>query len=254
MTTPRLLTIALMIGLLAFSTGCDEAEDALNNIPTPADDPAVQLVAAEGVKMAQSLLAALPQVMAGGLGAKSIDDAYYDESCSCWLWSVYEGNENSNPYWARNTSFQATFYNGETPQMELEGADRVAMVVTFFYEWNEFNNDQYSSKSVMVTANLETTEMGTKVTVTTQGTGTGYVSGGTGNYSDDEWDGFYEEFDVAVDVDLPVPGCPSGLIDFLTEEATFHMGFNGSTSGSWSYKFGDTTLDSGNFPIGCGAP
>jgi len=262
MTTPRLLIIALMIGLFAFCTGCDDAEDALNNIPTPGDDPAVQLVAAEGVQMAAGLMATLPDLAEADFTSKSIEDAYFDESCTCWYWTVAEGNENSNPYWLRQASYQATFLNGETPQRELEGADRIALAIIFQYEWSDFQGEAYSSKTVMITQDLEITGLGEASVsygmnglkvgpLNVEGTGMGYVSGGTGNYSDDEWDGFYEEFDVNAGITMPLPGCPSGFLNFDTEEAQFNMGFNGTSTGSWAYKFGSTTVDSGNFPIQC---
>jgi hypothetical protein len=148
-------------------------------------------------------------------------------------------------------NYTATFYADDIAQRELDGADRVELKMNFYYEWSEFHEETYSSKSVMISLDMGITGLDTKTTLTTTGTGTGYVSGGTGNNSDDEWEGFYEEFTPEVDMTVPIPGCPTGSVDLVAEEANFHMGFDGTATASWAYQFGSNTLDSGTFPLVC---
>ena len=252
MTTTRHILLAILTGLLVFSLGCSD-DDGENNptIPGGGSDPAVELIQAEGAAMAQALVETLPELAGGALGSKSIGDAYYDETCVCWYWGDYEGNENSNPWWARSTNFSGAFFDGDTPQMDFEGADKIVLTMMFMYDGSDFSETTYHSKSIVFDMNLDGTGW-LQGAMAISGTGTGHASGGTGNYEDEEWDGFFEEFDIDVDLVMPPLGCPTGTIGLATEEASFVMGFNGTGTATWTYKVGQTQVGAGTFAVGCG--
>jgi hypothetical protein len=251
MTTRHNVLFCFALILLLAPLGCSDSDDGPTgpNVPT-ADDPALQLIQAEGPEMARAIVAALPDVVGGALG-KSIDDAYYDQSCGCWRWSVMEENQTISPYWSRSAAFSATFYAGESAQMSPEGADRIALSLTFMYTWAEFSETTYKNREVLFTLDCEATDWDSGA-MSVSGTGWGEVFGGEGNYTDEEYDGFYEEFDIVHGMTLPLSGCPTGSIDLATEEAGFTMDFDGTPTAAWAYLFGGATVDSGTFPLGCG--
>jgi hypothetical protein len=255
MTTRHLLIFLTLVALLFLNLACSEDDDPTGTGGITITDPRLEPLQAEGTALAVNILEVLPALAQGQLGNKEETEPWFDTSCTCWHWAEYDG-DSSDPLqeWGRSTDFTATFFNGETPQMEFEGADRITLDLVYNYWESHFDGEtksegnKYSSKSVIFYLSLEATGFSLG-TVTVTGSGTGQVSGGT--TVGEDWEGFFEEIDVAVNLTLPFIGCPAGFLDLDMEEASFSMGFNGTSIATWSYLAGPGDPLTGTFSIPC---
>jgi hypothetical protein len=245
----------LLTALLFLNIACSDDDDPTGPGNITVTDPRVEPLKDEGTALAQDIIATIPALAQGQLGNKDETEPYFDPTCTCWRWGEYDGDYTDPLFsWERSTSYTGTFMNGGVPQMEFEGAD--AIDVTLYYSYYESTCDdveekdanRYSSKSVNFNLNLQVTEFSDDPATLT-GTGTGSVSGG--EQVGEEWEGFYEEIEVTIEMTVPFAGCPSGSIDLDMEEASFSMGFNGSSSASWSYAAGEGDPLTGTFTIIC---
>jgi hypothetical protein len=252
MMTRKHLLLSLLSTLLVFNLGCFGSDDAPTGPEIPDfENLAVQDLATEGAILSQAIIDVASDLASGAMGGgKDITDPYWDPSCNCWRWYEGEGDyEDPLVNWERGMSFATTFYNGDTPQMEFEGADKIA-VDLFYNFWESQFDAKYSSKSVTFNLSLEVTDWAMGVATIT-GDGTGEVSGGR-SIGEEDWEGYYEEFNITETMTMPFQGCPGGTMTMANEEASFIITFTGGTTANWAFQAGPAS-DSGSFPLDCGS-
>lgn len=110
--------------------------------------------------------------------------------------------------------------------------------------------DKYSTKSVTYTLNGVITMVSEGV-VQVSGSGSGMLTGGTGE--GDDWESFSEEFSISLLMTQPLTGCPTGMLDFEMESVSFDVDFDGSNEAQWFYSVGPGDPATGTFPIPCGS-
>lgn len=257
MLKKKIPVIVAVAGLLFLNLACSDDDDPVGPGDITVTDPRLEPLQAEGTALAQKIIEIIPVLAQGQLGSKDETDPWFDGTCTCWRWNESDG-DFSDPIqeWGRSTDYGVTFYNGGTPQMEFEGADRIALELSFNYWETHFDDvakaegKKYSSKLVSFVLALQATGFSAG-TVTVTGSGVGEVSGGIS--VGEGWEGYFESIEISVNLTVPFIGCPTGSIDLDMEEASFRMGFDGSSMANWSYSAGPGDPLTGTFSILCGS-
>jgi hypothetical protein len=259
MTTRRIFSILIATSLIFLLPACSDDDDPVDpgggNGGT-VTDPVGQVLQEEVPALAKDIVAMVPALATGQLGGKDAEDPYFDETCTCWRWSEYDGEYSDNSYWESSTSYAVTFYAEEVPQMLFEGSDRTEVSVSHTYYESDYTGegrppqDKYSTKTVTYNLNGEITMISEGV-AQVSGSGTGQLSGGTG--VGDEWEGYSEEFDISLYMTQPLTQCPTGELDFDMEAVSFSVAFDGSSTALWFYSVGPGDPTTGTFPIPCGS-
>jgi len=235
----RSLATLVGCGLVVLLGGCfgsdDDPADPAGGNPL-AGDPALQAQIDLGIEAANELLDMIPGWAAGDFVVLPDKDAIYNPGCTCWQWTEESGNAYSNPFDYKMWQFNATFYAGETAQQTPEGADRLEVTLNYIHSFGtvptEQNTDNESTTFAVYMTVIVSPVGGNPVSV--YGGGAGYAS-----YDASHGEGYtYAETDFGVDLDmtLPLPGCPTGIMTFDTEDEE-----NGPTLVSVSYD-GDSTI------------
>ncbi len=250
----KLITLIMACGLLLSSAGCSEDDIAdILNLPDPQDDPVAQVMVAEGANMAGDVLNQIDDWAQGNLGEPLKSDPEWDPGCNCWRWTEKDG-DTSDPHdwWNRNWNFAVTFFQGETPQMEFAGADSITAEIGYSYADGLYVDEtDNSNRSLFFNLFLEVTDFLTG-TINVSGGGSGtvqvYIVDG------EDFTEFYESIDIAVQLSLPIGGCPTGTMTFTMGTTEFLINFNGSTIASWTFTpDGNPDLAfNGTFNLGCG--
>jgi len=245
--SPKYLTCLFAIALIVCFWGCSGDDEANPNNPgggQVTDDPAVQAQIDKGLEVGNALMAMMPQWASGNFVGPPSKDAYFNENCVCWTWQEDLGNAYSNPYDSSSWSFTATFFAGETPVPDPGSADRVQVDVHLiqnsgFYPEDESGGDEGSSSFIAFLSIVISPVGGNPVMVSGGGTASYSASGSVG----DSYYAHYAEFDVHLELTLPLPGCPSGImtIETMDEEdgpTLFSVGYDGSTTAWWTLSQG----------------
>jgi len=250
----KLTTLIIACGLLLVAAGCDKDDIAdILNLPNPQDDPAAQAMVAEGAELAKGVLDEIEGWTQDDLGGPPKTEPVWNPDCSCWEWVIEDGDV-SDPldWWTRNWAFAVGYFLGETPQMHLEGADRVHADINFAYSDGRYEDEtDNSNRSVYFNVSLDATDFLTGVM---------NVNGGGGGslmifiVDGEDVTEVYEEVTIDVQFTLPLGGCPTGTITFTMGTTVFLITLNGTATASWTFTpDGNADLAfGGTFGLGCG--
>lgn len=255
MKTRSIPLLLLLAGLLVLNPACSSDDDdngGTNPVVVPTyDDPVLEAMATEGAEMAQGIIEMAPGWMSGQMGKKDTTTPVWDPTCTCWRWTVTEG-EYTDPLdtWSRHWNLALTYYQGETPQQGYEGADRIGVVIQF--NSNTSSNSDAGSDITWFTFTLETfTVPNGPGTLMISGNGAGNLGGES--YSGEDYFYFSEEFTVFLMLTMPMTGgCPTGGLDLDMDDKSFSVGFDGGTTAYWDYVTGPGQSLQGELTISCG--
>lgn len=255
MKTRHIPLLLFMVGLLVFNLACssDDDDNGGTNVVVPTyDDPVLEAMATEGAEVAQALIDMAPVWMSGQMGKMETTPPVWDGECMCWRWTTFEG-ENTDPLdtWYRGWNLALTYYQGETPQQNFEGATSIGVVIG--YNFNASSYSEESNKNTWFTFNLNTS-------IVPNGPGSIMVTGtGAGNLGADSYtiggDPIYfnDEFTIFLNLTMPLTGgCPSGSLELSTDTKDFSVGFVGEATAYWDYIYGPGLFKEGHFPLACG--
>lgn len=250
----KLITLIMACGLLLSSAGCSEDDIAdVLNLPTPQDDPAAQAMVAEGANMAEGVLNQIEGWTQGDLGGPPKTDPEWNPECECWQWIIEDGDlSDPHDWWTRNWSFAVSYFQGETAQQTIEGADRVTADIGYDYADGLFVSEtDNSNRYLFFNLFLEATDFLTGV-INVNG-------GGSGTLMINIVDGedvteVYEAIEIDVQFTLPLGGCPTGTMTFTMGTSVFLITFNDTTIASWTFTpDGNPDLAfNGTFNLNCG--
>lgn len=250
----KLTLLIIACGLLLVAAGCDKDDIAdILNLPNPQDDPAAQAMVAEGAELAKGVLDQVEGWTQDDLGGPPKTEPEWNPDCECWQWIDEDGDVSDPPnWWTRNWHFAVKYYQGETAQQALAGADRVTADIGYDYaDYQYVDESNYSNSYVHFNVFLEAADFLTGVI--------NLSGGGSGTLMVTVVDGediteVYEEITIAVLVTLPLGGCPTGTITFTMGTTVFLITLNGTATASWTFTpDGNADLAfGGTFGLGCG--
>lgn len=254
MNISRYSLLALLACLFVLVPACsDDDEGSPTNVPpTTYADPQLQAMTHEGTLVVQGLIDMFPTWMAGQMGKKDATDPTWDPNSQCWRWTDTESEYTDPLYtWSRTWNFALTYYQGETPQMEFEGADSIGMILGYHFgesdyrnETNSFNTNFYFTLALTGVPNGPDSIM---VGGSGEGEFNGYFTVG------EEYTQIYENLAVMMNLTMPVlGGCPVGSLEFDTESTSFSMGFDGESTAYWDYVTGPGQSVQGTITLTCG--
>ena len=154
--------------------------------------------------------------------------------------------------WTRIWHFAVKYYQGETAQQALAGADRVTADIGYDYsDYRYVDESNNSSRYLYFNVFLEATDFLTGV-INVNG-------GGSGTLMINIVDGedvteVYEEITIDVQLTIPLGGCPTGTMTYTMGTTVFLITFNGTTTASWTFTpDGNADLAfNGTFNLNCG--
>lgn len=254
MNTSRYLLLALLACLLVLIPACsDDDEGNPTNVPPQTySDPQLQAMTHEGTLVVQGLIDMFPTWMAGQMGKKDATTPEWDSGCQCWRWSDSESESIDELYnWSRTWNFALTYYQGETPQMEFEGADSIGMVLGYHFGESDYRNENNSYNTNFY------------FTVALTGVPNGPDSIMVGGSGEGEFSGYftvgedhtqiYEDIGVMLNLTMPIlGGCPAGSLEFDTESTSFTVSFVGESTAYWDYVTGPGESQQGTIDLTCG--
>jgi hypothetical protein len=254
MKSRHILLLLLLTGLLVLIPACSSDDDDNGGTAPPIptyDDPVLEAMATEGAEVAQGIIDMAPGWMAGQVGKRDTTAPVWDAECMCWRWTISEG-EYTDPMdtWSRVWALALTYYQGETPQQDFEGADRIGVVTVF--NSNASSNSEAGSKYAWFTFTLETfIEPGGPGLIMISGSGAGNL--GAESYAGEDYTYFNDELTIVVNLTMPLTGgCPTGALELDTDTKSFSVGFNGGSTAYWDYVFGPGQFKEGEMKISCG--
>jgi hypothetical protein len=254
MKTRHIPLLLLLAGLFVLTPACSSDDDDNGGTAPiiPAyDDPVLEAMATEGVEVVEGIVEMAPELFSGQMGLKDTTTPVWDPTCTCWRWTVFEGDA-TNPMdtWSRNWILALTYYQGETPQMEFEGADRIGVEIQ--YNFNHSMSSDLGSDYEWFAFTLETSIVPNgPESIMVSGYGSGNL--GAESYSGEDYEDFDQEFTISLNLTMPaMGGCPGGGLDLDMDTKSFSVGFDGSTTGYWDYITGPGQSLQGELTITCG--
>ena len=243
--------ILLISCLLILIPAC--SEDDIPTVPVipTIEDPLLASLSQEGAVISQGFIDMIPAWAQGDLGGKETTPPTWDPSCNCWRWSSNEGDVSDPLHtWGRNWSFALTIYQGETPQMEFEGADRIQVDIGYGYNASDYRDESNNSNTnFFINMELEITDF-TAGMVYVEAVGLGEFSGYF--MADGEYSQIYKEIILSLILTIPFGDCPSGGLDLDMDTTSFSLGFDGTTTAWWYYSVGPGDPEKGSINFVCG--